>query len=57
MFDYDAEIEHINKLIFKLTSTKILDLTNQDIQDVVDILFRYKVSLQQINILNKRGIE
>ena len=57
MFDYDAEIEHINKVIFKLTSTKILDLTNQDIQDVVDILFRYKVSLQQINILQKRGIE
>lgn len=57
MIDYDKEIEIINELIDRLTSTKILDLTNKDVQDVCHILLRYKVWLQQANILQKRGIE
>ena len=57
MIDYEEEIEVINKIIFKLTSINILDLTNEDIQEVIGILFRYKVLLQQSFILQKRGVE
>ena len=57
MIDYEEEIEVINNIIFRLTSTNILDLTNKDVQDVVEILFRYKGLLQQYYILQKRGIE